>query len=157
MLLLTRKVLCCMAHFDRHCYINIYISSAKLLSDLQFSPPFLQPSFFCLFSVYHKSLHNLRLQQHTILPSPVSARKLSTRCCLPMVKFASPAWEVPESSSQSFSVLVALPHAVCSVANPISSGVYHKGSVWWVFFAKRQSYFFFVVVAFSNTRLFWFA
>jgi len=52
MLLLTRKVLCSMSDFDCHCYINIYISSAKLLSDLQFSLPLLQPSFFLLFSVY---------------------------------------------------------------------------------------------------------
>lgn len=46
LLLLTRKVLYSMSHFNCYFYINIYISPSKLLFDLQFSLRLLQPSFF---------------------------------------------------------------------------------------------------------------
>lgn len=89
MLLLTRKVLCFMSRLYWHFYSNIYISSAKLCSDLQFSLPLFHPSFFFLIFHLTKILRNPWFQQHLILANLVSARKFSTRCCLPMVKFAS--------------------------------------------------------------------
>lgn len=139
MLLLTRKVLCSTSHFNWHCYINISISPAKLLFDLQFSLPLLQPSFLLLIFFLSKILTKSLASATHNTPEPCFSQEIQHLLLSAHDEICFHRMRSPLSLLQSWNVLIPLPHTVCSVANSVSSEVYHKGGMWWLYLPRGKA------------------